>query len=166
MSEKTEKYIFKNFDEYRTYLDSKPEDDWLQTRSLGAKSHTFIPVFITEANADVIYREWNVIDEKYMQVLNGIACTVKIIALPDYPEAEQITFTGTAAVPFKEKAGNAIEFDVPSARERAIAKAFATLGNIFGRSLNRIYKANVEGSEKTVIIQNDFSFLKKTKKDA
>lgn len=160
MADKEEEYKFESFQEYRDYLDEPPEEDWIQKRSLGgSKIHEFIPVFITNGNADVIFREWNVVDEKYMSIENGVTCTVKIFALPDYPGAQQITFTGTAAIPFKSTK-NAIEYDVPNSRERAIAKAFATLGNVFGRNLNRTY-LNSKGNKKTV--SRDFSFIRKAK---
>jgi len=159
MSEKAKesKFNFKNFDEYREWLDAAPNKDWLQTRSLGgSKSHSFIPVFIQNANSDFMFREWYVIDEKYIPIQNGVLCIVKIQALPDYPDAEHIIFTGSAGIPFKD-VKNAVEFDVPNSRERAIAKAFATLGNVFGRNLNRKYKYN----NKTIVVQSDFSFLNK-----
>lgn len=156
-----EEYRFKNFQEYRDYLDSPPEDNWLQNRSLGGgRSHGFIPIFITEGNADVLYRTWCVMDEKLMAIQNGVACTVKISATPDYPGAEEFYFTGTAAILLKEVAKNSVEFDVPNARERAIGKAFSTLGNVFGRNLNRKYKL---ASGKEQLVKTDFSFIRKAK---
>jgi AhpD family alkylhydroperoxidase len=46
-------------------------------------------------------------------------CTAKIVALPDYPGAQEIVFTGSAATQFKMKADNHVEFDIPNAREKA-----------------------------------------------
>lgn len=147
---------FASQDEWRQFLDQSPSQDWLQIRDLGGtKKHTYLPLFILEGNADICFREWFVVDEKYAAIKDGVMCTVKINALPDYPGADYITFTGTAAIPFKS-VGNAVEFDVPNARERAIGKAFATLGNIFGRSLNRTYKHN----GKIVKLNSGFTFKK------
>jgi len=157
-----EKYLFKDFEEYKNYLDQAPLDEWLQNRSLGgSKNHQFLPLFILQGNADLIFREWYVIDEKALSISNGVAFTVKVSALPDYPGAETLFFTGSAAVQFKEKASNHIEFDLPNARERAVGKAFATLGNIFGRNLNRTYKVNQGGQIKTAVVSSDFSLRKK-----
>ena len=92
-----------------------------------------------------------------MGMPGGVLCTVKIQALPDYPGSDYITVTGTAGIMFKT-AKNAVEYDVPNSRERAIGKALSTLGNVFGRSLNRSYKT-AEG--KTVKIKRGFTFLPK-----
>ena len=78
------------------------------------------------------------------------------MALPDYPDAQHITFTGSAAVMFKSK-DNAVEFDLPAARSRAIGNALMTLGNVFGRSLNRSYNINVGGIEQKALVSKDFS---------
>lgn len=155
-----EKYLFENFEEYKNYLDQAPLDSWLQNRSLGGgKNHQFLPLFIMQGNADLIFREWYVIEEKPLSISNGVAFTVKISALPDYPGAETIFFTGSAAVLFKDSK-NHVEFDMPNARERAVGKAFATLGNIFGRNLNRTYKVNQGGQVKTALVSSDFSLRK------
>ena len=157
-----EKYFsFKDEKEYRDYLDQAPNKNWLQNRSLGNKNHVYIPIFITEANADLIYSKWNVISETGTEISNGIMFNVKIQALPDYPAAEDIFFTGSAATQFKKKADNHIEFDVPNARNKAIANAFAALGNVFGRSLNRSYTINKGGKEVKQIIDKGMSFRKK-----
>ena len=120
----------------------------------GGKNHIYLPLFILEANADLCFKNWQVVNEDYMAIQGGVMCTVKIQALPDFPNAEYITFTGTAGIPFKTTK-NAIEFDVPNARERSIGKAFQTLGNIFGRSLNRSYK---DDSGKVRKIKRGFTF--------
>ena len=159
-----EKYLFENFEEYRNYLNEAPLEKWIQNRSLGKKNHQFLPLFIMQGNADLIFREWQVIEEKPLSVSNGVAFTVKIAAVPDYPGAETIYFTGSAAVQFKG-ASNHIEFDLPNARERAVGKAFATLGNIFGRNLNRTYKVNSGGLLKTVGVNSGFSLREKPKNE-
>jgi len=155
-----DKFEFKDIYEYREYLDESPNKEWLQQRDLGGgKTHLFLPLFILEANADICFREWNVVNEEFSQFKDGVFCTVKINALPDYPSADYITFTGSAGVMFK-KNKNSIEFDPANARERAIGKALATLGNIFGRSLNRTYKINGQ----TQRVSRGFTF-KTYKKD-
>ena len=166
MKEETIEHVFADFKEYKDYLDQGPNDDWIQERSLGTGKpvHLFLPLFIIQGQADFIFREWHVIEEKPLSISNGVACTVKIMALPDYPSAEHITFTGTAAIMFKS-ANNAVEFDLPNARERAVGKAFSTLGNVFGRNLNRTYKINRVGKEEKATVSKDFSFRDKTEKE-
>ena len=162
MGEKLIDYRFKNIEEYKDFLDKEPNETWIQLRDLGpGKVQKFIPIFIQQANADFIFRSWNVIEEKLMEISNGIACTVKILATPDYPGAEEIILTGSTATQYKTKAKNHIEFDVPNARSRAIGIAFGTLGNLFGRSLNRTYKVIKNGKPVTVHINHNLSFRKK-----
>lgn len=164
-TEKIIEHVFANEKEFRDFLDNAPNPSWLQNRDLGGKNHSYIPIFLIEANADLICRYWSVVDEKVQAISNGVSCTVKVCLLPDYEGAEERIITGSAGVMFA-KSGNHLEFAVPNARERAIAKAFATMGNIFGRSLNRSYTVNKGGQDVKVIIKPDFSFRnKETKKD-
>lgn len=161
-------YRFKTIEEYRDFLDNAPNKSWLQYRSLGgSKIHEYIPIFITEANADLISRYWSVVREDYKEISNGIMCVVTIVLCPDYPGADEIIITGSAGTQYKKKADNHVEFDVPNAREKAIGKAFATMGNLFGRGLNRSYK--VENKDNVLvkkIIKRDFSFRNKVKDGA
>ena len=102
MSETLENYRFKDQQEYKEFLDQKPLDEWLQLRDLGeGQKHIYLPLFIQEANADFVFKEWQVIDETFMGMQGGVLCTVKIQALPDYPGSDYITFTGTAGIMFK-----------------------------------------------------------------
>jgi hypothetical protein len=164
MSEVVNEYIFSSFKEYRDYIDAKPEDDWIMERFLNSgktKIHQYIPIFVTQANADLVFREWHVVEETAMSIKDGVAFTVKIKATPDYPGADEIWFTGSGAIPFKS-VGNAVEFDVPNARERAVAKAFATLGNLFGRNLNRSYMHK----DKKRVVSNDYSLRRLVEEEA
>lgn len=152
-----EEYRFKNREAYIKHLDSAPEEMHIQKRSPGGgKVHLFLPLFIQDANADFTFREWNVTKETPLTINNGVAFTVTILALPDYKDAQHITFTGSAAVMFKD-VKNAVEFDLPASRSRAIGNALMTLGNVFGRSLNRTYKINVGGKDETHLVSKDFS---------
>lgn len=152
-------HTFENFEKYRKFLDKEPEESWVKLRDIGGKNHEYIPDFVISANGDLMYREWYVVDETYIDMNNGVACTLKIRALPDYPGAEWISFTGTGGVFFK-KSKNAVEFDPLAARTKAINKAFQTLGNVFGRNLNKKYK---DGG-KEYMLPRGFSFLGKDEK--
>jgi len=132
-------YRFDSEDDFYDFLDQGPDEGWIQIRYLdtqNTKKHEYIPIAITEANADLIFNGWWVVSEDYVGIENGILCTVKIHAYPSYAGSDLIVFTGSAAVYFKSPK-NSIEFDIPSSRERAISKAFSTLGNVFGRNFDR-----------------------------
>lgn len=170
MSENSEKltkeyYRYKDVEAFKIVINNPPQPEWLQSRDLGGnKTAHYEPIEVKEALADRVFREWNVVDEKYMNVLNEIVCTVKIVALPDYPGADYITFTGSASKPVQCDSGskvhefpigkksNALEYCLPAVRSEAIGCALETLGNLFGRNINRK-------------VSNDFGFDLKYKKD-
>jgi len=164
MSEQIEYYRYKDVEEFKLALSTNPSTSWMKDRALGGgKSATYEPIEIKEALADRIFRNWEVCDEKYMNVLNEIVCTVKITALPDYPGAEHILFTGSASKPVqcdkgavvhefpKGKKANALEYCLPAVRSEAIGNALETLGNLFGRNVARS-------------VNNDFGFKLNYKK--
>ena len=165
MTEKIEYYRFKDIEEFKLALCATPSKQWLQERALGGgKVASYEPIEIKEALADRMFRSWEVSEEKYMNVLNEIVCTVKIIAMPDYPDAEHMSFTGSASKPVqcdkgaivhefpKGKKANALEYCLPAVRSEAIGNALETLGNLFGRNVGRR-------------VSNDFGFDLKYKKD-
>lgn len=163
--EKKEFYRYADVEEFKLVLTSAPQEAWMKIRKLGGnKTVSYEPIEIKEALADRVFRSWEVADEKYMNVLNEIVCTVKIIAVPDYPSAEHMSFTGSASKPVqcdsgaivhefpKGKKANALEYCLPAVRSEAIANALETLGNLFGRNTGRK-------------VSNDFGFDLKYKKD-
>lgn len=150
IKETKEYYRFKNVEDYKLKLNSEPQEGWILTRDLGnGKKVSYMPIEMKESLADVIYREWNVVDEKYFNMLNEIVCTVKINALPDYPGADYETFTGSASKPIQTDSGskadefpkgkktNALEYCLPAVRSEAIGCAFELKGNVFGRNVGR-----------------------------
>ena len=164
-NEKIEFYRFAGVESFKLALAAQPQDVWLKSRDIGGgKSAQYAPIQIKEAIADRMFRTWEVADEKYMNVLNEIVCTVKIIALPDYPGADHMSFTGSASKPVqcdsksvahefpKGKKANALEYCLPAVRSEAIGNAFETLGNVFGRNVARA-------------VSNDFGFDLKYKKE-
>lgn len=166
MSEQIEYYRYKDLEQFKIVLSSNPDQKWMKSRALGGgKTAEYEPIQIKEALADRIFRSWEVSEEKYMNVLNEIVCTVKISALPDYPGADYMAFTGSASKPVqcdkgavphefpKGKKANALEYCLPAVRSEAIGNALETLGNIFGRNVARN-------------VQNDFGFDLSYKKDA
>jgi hypothetical protein len=163
--EKKEFYRYADVEEFKTVICAAPQEAWMKVRELGGgKSTSYEPIEIKEALADRVFRVWEVSDEKYMNVLNEIVCTVKITAVPDYPGAEHMLFTGSASKPVqcdkgavvhefpKGKKANALEYCLPAVRSEAIANALETLGNLFGRNVGRK-------------VTNDFGFDLAYKKD-
>lgn len=155
MEEKKEYFRFLNVEAYKVKLNSAPQDGWIIQRDLGGgKQANYIPIEMKEALADMIFREWHVVEEKYFNLFNEIVCTVKINALPDYPGADYITFTGSASKPIqtdkgslvtefpKGKKANALEYCLPAVRSEAIGNALEVLGNLFGRNVGRAASNN------------------------
>jgi len=153
-----EKYRYKDFEAFKIALTKKPPASMLKSRGLGGgKTTNYQPIEVTEALADMMFRDWSITDEKYMNVLNEIVCTVKITALPDYPGSDFITLTGSASKPITCKKGsfaeqfpvgkltNSLQYTLPAVRSDAIGCAFETKGNLFGRNVSRASS-------------NDFSF--------
>lgn len=143
-------YNFKNKKAWKSALNKAPSEGWVKSRTLGGgKSSKYIPIPIQQALADIIFDEFDVVDEKYKQIENEILCTVKISCLPSYPNAEHRIITGTGAKPIAAKSGslvhkfpqgkipNSLEYCAPNARTSAIGNALATFGNVFGRNLGR-----------------------------
>lgn len=154
---KIENYRYENQEAYRLALDHEPPGGWIKNRDIGGgRTWKYIPISCIQALADIMFREWSVIEEKPLYTGNGIGFTVKIQALPDYPGADYIFFTGSGAVPFQEKK-NAVEYNFPAARSKAITTAFSDLGNIFGRNVGRTVE--------NVPIGNGFTLRKKEEKE-
>lgn len=130
------KFKFPNRERYLETLDSILPESYIQTRKHGANSTKYYPAAIKQSVADDIFHYWNVVDENYFFIDGQIACTVKLLYMPNYPNAEEHYCTGSAGAPLGE-AGNSTEYKVPSTRMEAIANALQTLGNIFGRNLHR-----------------------------
>lgn len=143
-------YKFRDKEHYLEELYKSPKEAWTKERKLGGnKSTRYVPLFVQQALADVMFLDWDVVDEKYQVVVNEILCTIKITYTPSYPGAEQRIMTGTASKPIQTAADssvykfplgkftNALEYCAPAARSAAISNAFNTIGNLFGRNLNR-----------------------------
>lgn len=150
MEKQTETYRYKDFEVFKLTLAMPPLEQTIETRKLGGgKTSKYLKIEVIQATADRLFRTWEVMDEKYMNVLNEVVCTVKISAVPDYPNADIMVFTGSASKPIQCEAKsdpaafpvgkftNALEYCLPASKSEAIGDAFGVLGNIFGRNLNR-----------------------------
>lgn len=158
-------YNFVSFDEWRKALNKAPSNKWIKERNIGGnKKSKYIPLFLQQALADRIFREFDVIDQNYLIVANEIICSVKISYLPDFPDSEHRFMTGVSAKPIQQDSGisassfpmgkksNALEYNTPAGRSAAISNALTNFANIFGRNLNRD-------------IRNDYSMDPKPKEE-
>lgn len=158
------KYHFSDEESYKKALKASPRQSWIKERSLGSsKKSSYVPLYIQTATADTIFQQWDVVDEKYSVIANEILCTIKLEYQPSYPGADLRRCTGTGAKPIqcdansipslfpKGKKTNALEYNAPAARSSAISNALTTLGNVFGRNLNRETRSNytLDKKEKT-----------------
>ena len=148
--ENKEIYRFENRQDYLNALDSVMPNDYIKERKLsGSNVHHYIPQEIKESIADDIFFSWHIVDENYILIANEVVCTIKLQYQPNYPGADEYFCTGSAATPVQMIAGskvtdfpakkhlNALEYNIPSVRSEAIGNSFNSLGNIFGRNLNR-----------------------------
>jgi hypothetical protein len=163
--EEVEEYFhFKDYKEWFEALQEAPNPTWIKKRALGSKESRYMPIFLQTALADLFFKEFDVVEEKWGVVVNEIVFTVKIQFLPSYPFSEHRYMTGTGAKPIQQSSGNpaslfpeakltnACEYNAPSARTAAISNALTTFANIFGRNLGRD-------------VVDGFSFSKKKEED-
>jgi len=155
-----EYYHFKDYKDWFEHLQEAPNETWIDKRDLGSKKSLFVPLWRQQAVADLFFKEFDVVEEKYQEIKNEILCTVKIQFLPSYPHSEYRYMTGTGAKPIQQSKGslasqypdgkitNAVEYNAGAARAAAISNALNTFGNIFGRNLNRKTSDNFSYSRK------------------
>ena len=150
MADSEEQFNFADKQAWKKAIDAAPNSGWVESRNLGgSKKSKYVPIAIQQALGDIFFDEINVIEENYKVIVNEVLCTVKISALPSYPNSEYQSFTGTGSKPVQTNAGsvvhkfplgkktNALEYNAPAARAAAITNALTTKGNVFGRNLGR-----------------------------
>jgi len=149
-------FKFSTREEYLQALDAVLPEKYEQTRKLGGnKTHTYLPTAIQEAVADDIFHYWNVeIISDPVVIINEVILKVKICFSPSYPDAGEFTVAGIAAQPIQQIKGsdaskfptgkvlNALEYNLPSLKSRAVGNALESLGNIFGRNISRRLNQN------------------------
>jgi len=150
MQELTKKYRFKDEEAYKSTLNLAPDSKFIKNRDLGGgRKSKYLPLFEQQAIADFFFDNWNIIQEDSKLVVNEIVVTVKIQYQPSYPGADIYFATGSASKAVQASKGsdvslfpkgkltNSLEYCLPAARAAAISNALTSLGNIFGRNLNR-----------------------------
>ena len=147
-------YRFENEEAYKKALNAPP-DTFAKSRSLGGnRKSKYVPIEESQAIADFMFDNWNVIQEESKLIINEIIVTLKIQYQPSYPGADIYFCTGSASKAIQQQSGskaeefpkgkilNSLEYCLGASRSAAINCALGTLGNIFGRNLNRSVKSN------------------------
>lgn len=160
-NEVKEYYHFADYKEWMEQLQEAPDDSWVETRDLGGtKKSKFIPLWRQEAVADLMFKEFDIVEEKYTPIVNELLCTVKIQFLPSYPHAEYRYMTGSGAKIIQQKSGsaaweypegkiaNSVEYNAPASRAAAKSNALTSFANLFGKNLNRKTADNFSYSRK------------------
>ena len=139
----------KNREEYVDALNSILPESYVQKRDVPTGTYLYLPAFLKESIADMLFEFWNVTKEDYALLVNELVCTVEVTYKPDYDGAPILKCTGSAAIPVQMNRGsvpskfpigkktNALEYNMPAVRIEAISNALGSLGNIFGRNLSR-----------------------------
>jgi hypothetical protein len=149
--------------EYLDKLNSAPAAAYLQSREIRKGSfQSYLPIPVQEATADMMFSEWDVVDERFDILVNELVCTVKIRYVPSYPSATERITTGSAAKAITMAKGstvadfpankniNSLESVLPAVKSMAKGNAFENIGNIFGRNVGR----KIDGK----LVATNFSF--------
>ena len=145
-----EDFNFKDKESWRTAINAEPNSSWIKERGIGrGKKVPYVPIEVKQSLQDVFFDEFDVVDAKFEVIVNEIICTVKISALPSYPNSEYRNISGSASKPIQCSSGsspnkfplgkitNSLEYNLPAVRSSAISNALETIGNVFGRNVAR-----------------------------
>lgn len=125
-------------------------DPRLLKKNKFANNSEYLQIGIIESQLDRFFGalNWSFVVTELKLVVNSIVCTGDLII---FYKDRQIRRSGTAAKEIQLSAGSkamdassmsskALERDVPIAKTQALKNAAQSLGNAFGRSLNRDWK--------------------------
>lgn len=161
MEEPLKKFRYKSLEDFKRAINESPKKEWIRERDIGGgKKHKYLPIFVQQAIADVVFREFNIVDERFQVIVNEVVVTVKIQALPDYPHADIVFLTGSSSIPIQQDQGvsaskfplgkktNALQYNLPGAISSAIGNALEKYGNVFGRNVQRKVADNFSFNKK------------------
>jgi len=143
------------------FLNLHPKNEWIKKHPF-AKNVDYLPVGKIEMLLDQIYGEWDYLIIHYGILGNSVTCHIRLTVVSPVTN-HTITRDGIGAVPIELKATvydkndkniiieqgarhatdfeylnrTAIMKNLPAAKSFALKDAADTLGNLFGRSLNR-----------------------------
>ena len=163
-----QKFRFRNREHYLKELNNSMSEESVMTRDLGGgRTSQYYPIYLQQALADVFFRKHNFIHAEYKEIQNELTAYVKLVYVPDYPDAEEEMTFGVASTSIqmdadsavsdypKKKKPNALEYCFPKVMSRAEGNAYSRIGNIFGRNLNR----KVGNKPSDPYITPDFSLI-------
>lgn len=137
-------------DELLTLLGQQPDKRFIKKNQY-ADDAEYLPIGYIQAKLDQIFRGlWSEKVIHQATVANGYTMTVEI-SVYNWVANVWITRVGTAAIPFMMEKNahpmdlnklkpNGIKVVIPIVKSIAVKNAVSSLGNIFGRNLNREFK--------------------------
>lgn len=141
---------------FRAQLNAKPGKDEVQTNRM-ANNSLYIPIGIIEAKLDSVYNGlWKT--HSYTQQVIGNEVTGSMILEVYHPAGQWISRVGTASVMIQMNKGadiaeglnakikNTLVKDIPHLKAECFKNAAKSLGDFFGRSLNRSFDYGLDNA--------------------
>jgi hypothetical protein len=138
---------WESLEEFRAQVNTPPKSDEVKTNPQ-AKNSLYLPISLVEAKLDTIYNGlWKT--HSYTQQVIGNEVSGSIILEVFHPAGMWISRVGTAAVMIQMVSGsdvsaglsakikNTLVKDIPHLKAECLKNAAKSLGDAFGRSLNR-----------------------------
>lgn len=120
----------------------------------------YIPIDIIESKLDIYFKKWDVVDLEYNLVGNSMCVSLVLVVFDKTTGAEYARRSGVAAIALQTDAWDkskgrkpkgydidpnnikaaALQMALPVSKATALKNAAASLGNDFGRSLNRNFE--------------------------
>ena len=137
--------IVANFEKVSSMLNKQPSKKHIKQNAM-ADNTQYIPISIIEKTLDESFAGlWSTRNCKIYQMLNSVVCELELEVVMN---GVKITRIGVGAVPIQLKKGEVeiaphtinimgLQKNVPAAKSFALSNAAQSLGEIFGRNLNR-----------------------------
>lgn len=137
---------------FMNIVSTKPNPSVLKANPF-ANNAKYVPIGIIQMKLDQIFLghwEWEITDTK---ILGNAICVTGVLRVLHPFTRHWIKRSGIGAIPFELKSGSnpneaekinakAVTKNAPAANAEAFKNACKTLGNMFGRHLNRDFDAN------------------------
>jgi len=143
----TKRAIKELSDKFLKKLSTPPKPTAIRKNEYAGNSK-YLPIAYIESQLDRLFPgTWQIKNITYQQLLNAVIVTVDLLV--KHPiSGEWLTFVGIAASDVQTKKGSkildadtispqALQRDIPKVKAEALKNACKSLGNAFGRNLNR-----------------------------
>lgn len=143
----TQKDLFDNFKKFNDAINKQQDKKHIKTNVL-AQNSQYIPIGIIEKTLDEVFTGlWSTRNVKIYHMLNSVVCELELQVMMPH-NGVVISRIGVGAVPIQLKKGEkeitpdtinpmALQMNIPSAKSYALSNAAQSLGELFGRNLNR-----------------------------